>query len=206
MENDLTPNEAHLFQLIDEKDYDQLTPEERLFVDEQLSEADYKLQRRMIMEAPELFSVPTVNTLLLPVDSSKGFVRRTVPLYQAIAAVAATIALFLSLWPSQDSNSTNSNDGIQLGHIDTVIQTRMITDTVIEYIEQRNRHTSLKHKTQHEVAADQVIQVKQLRLLETGAIQLPELNAALLHTKGSSLKEDPRLHSLLGNVYQATNW
>lgn len=206
MENDLTQNEERLFQLIEAKDYNQLTPEEHLFVDEHFSEADYNLQRRMISEAATLFSESTAQPLLLPVDTSKGIAVRTVPLYQAVAAVAATIALFLSLWPYQASHPNQPVDGTQLGRIDTVIQTQIITDTIIHYIEHRNQLASVRNNTTTEEVTDPLIQVRQLRLLETNAIQIPELNSVQLHTKGNSLKDDPTSQSLLGTVYQATNW
>ncbi len=205
MENDLTQNEEQLFQLIEAKDYNELTAEERLLVDEQLSESEYNLQRRMISEAAKLFPESTANRLLLPVHPSKTIAVRTVPLYQAIAAVAATIALFLSLWPYQEATSNKPVDQTQLGRIDTVIQTQIITDTIIQYIEHRNQLAVRNTITTDEVA-DPLIQVKQIRLLEANAIQIPELNATLIHTKGNSLKDDPTSQLLLGNVYQATNW
>lgn len=197
MNEDTLPNEERLLELLEQKEFPELTAEERAFVETQLSAADYALQRRLITAASDLdYAIPKARPLILPTTK----VVRTVPLYQAITAVAATIALFLSLWPTQPETSTQARgNGARTSQTDTVIQTRVIVDTVIRYVEQRAGHHPARNQ-QAELHPDVALQASQLRVLESGSIALPELTEELVHAKGRSLKDDSAMQTLLGGV------
>jgi hypothetical protein len=192
-----TPNEERLLDLLEQKDFGELNAKERAFVETQLSATDYALQRRLMTAAADVeYAAPEVRPLVLPTTRAT----RTVPLYQAIAAVAATIALFLSLWPTQpETASKPRGNGARTSQTDTVIRTQVIVDTVIRYLEHRSSHRT--EPAQQATRTDAALQAAQLRLLESGAITLPALTEELVHAKGRSLKDDSATRSLLGEVY-----
>jgi hypothetical protein len=203
MDKFLNNDEERLFDLLESKDAEQLTAEELAFVQQRMTLSDYALQRRMITEATMIYpTVPQTDPLVLTTSGNR-FTAKTVPLYQAIAAVAATIALFLSLWPadaqSQSQPSGNSN---QLSKVDTIILKEHVTDTVIRYIHLRDKHLQNTPAT----AEERVVQASQLRVLDAAPIALPQITEELVRTKGSSLKNDSASRAILGNVYQSTIW
>lgn len=198
MDPQRTNDEERLLDLLENKEFDQLNPEERAFVEQHLSRTDYLLQRRMIMEVTQLdYGIPEARPLVIPGAGSHSFVRKTVPLYQAITAVAATIALFLSLWPGENTQSQQpGGNRTRLSQTDTVIQTKVIQDTVIRYV--RQRETQRNGQT----ASDHLVQATQLRILEAGAVPLPELTEELVRTRGTSLKDDSATRAILNGMYQ----
>lgn len=204
MDKFLNNDEERLFDLLESKDPDQLTADELTFVQQHMTLSDYMLQRRMITEATVVYpTVPQADPLVLTASGNRSPLTKTVPLYQAIAAVAATISLFLSLWPSdgqpQSQSSGNSN---QLSKVDTIILKEHVTDTVIRYIHLRDKHLQNTPATSEE----RVVQASQLRVLDAAPIALPEITEELVRTKGSSLKNDSASRAILGNVYQSTIW
>jgi hypothetical protein len=203
MDKYLNNDEERLFELLEYKDASQLTAGERAFVEQHISLADYALQRRMITEAATGPSVPEPLPLVIAAPARKGMKGRTVPLYQAIAAVAATVALFLSLWPDQQPAARPVGEQPQLGKTDTVFRTQIVIDTVIRYIGQREKHRTVKTQDRQPEA---LVQAAQLRMLEAGPVPLPEITEELIRTKGSSLKEDEEVNNILYGVYQANTW
>jgi len=201
MDKYLNTDEERLFDLLENKDYDQLTEEELAFVSRHLSPTDYVLQRRMITEAGAVY--PTVPPAPPLAVSTRRFARKTVPLYQAIAAVAATIALFLSLWPGETQPKTGSTPtGQQLTHVDTVIRTQIVLDTVIRYVRYRDGSANVSVPD----SQDEVVQASQLRILDAAPVRLPAITEELVRTKGSSLKDDSASRVILSNVYQSAIW
>jgi hypothetical protein len=202
MDKYLNNDEERLFDLLENKDHDQLTEEELAFVSRHLSLTEYVLQRRMIVEAGAVYpTVPPAQPLVLPANR---FTRKTVPLYQAIAAVAATIALFLSLWPgATPPGSDSAGADKQLSHTDTVIRTQIVLDTVIRYVRYRDKQPAVAGTN---TTQDKVVQASQLRVLDAAPIALPEITEELVRTKGSSLKDDSASRAILSSVYQSTIW
>jgi len=202
MDKYLNNDEEHLFDLLENKDIDQLTTEELTFVQRHMSLSDYALQRRMIAEAATAFgTTPQAEPLVLAATGKRS--AKTVPLYQAIAAVAATIVLFLSLWPDNEQPQILSPDNrTQTSHVDTVILKEHVTDTVIRYVHLREQHIPGQQPTSQEA----IVQASQLRVLDAAPVSLPELTEELVRTKGSSLKDDSASRAILSNVYQSTIW
>ncbi len=198
MDKHLNNAEERLFELLESTDFDQLSKEDRAFVEQHLSRGDYELQRRMITEAEHAFPAPPLAKPLkfAPVR----LMGRSIPLYQAILSVAATIALFLFLWPetSQPNEQPQSNPQ-QLVSADTVIQTKIVTDTVIRYIERE----IIRNNTAAANPPETVIDAAPMRVWEAGAIELPAITEELVKTKGSSLQEDTASKTILNGIYVA---
>lgn len=204
MDKYLTNDEERLFDLIEHTDADQLTADERAFVERHLTLAEYALQHRLVVEAAFVSDpVPEPAPLAIAAPPANRITGKTVPLYQAIAAVAATVALFLSLWPDQSAPTQVGESGTRLSKTDTIYRTKIIVDTVIRYIERREKHYA-EHMPDRQ--PDAMVQSAQLRILEAGPIPLPELTEELIRTKGSSLKDDEETGGVLNSVYQSTVW
>jgi hypothetical protein len=199
MDKYLNNNEERLFDLVDQKDFDQLTPEEQAFVKTHFSEAEYRLQRQLISESHTLYeTVAEVPPLVIPVTNSSVFGKQ-VPLYQALIGIAATIALFLSIWPTQTEKTETQNDKPVLSKTDTIIQTKIIRDTIIRYKNYRNG----KQSAQASSADDEQFLAAQMRILEANTLQLPEIVNELNRLGGHSLKDDPASERLLKSTYQS---
>jgi hypothetical protein len=199
MDKHLNNNEERLFDLVDQKDFDQLTPEEQAFVETHLSEAEYRMQRQLISESQTLYeTVAEVPPLVIPVTNASVFGKQ-VPLYQALIGIAATIALFLSIWPTQTEKTETQNDKPVLSKTDTIIQTKIIRDTIIRYKNYRNG----KQSAQASSADDEQFLAAQMRILEANTLQLPEIVNELNRLGGHSLKDDPASERLLKSTYQS---
>jgi hypothetical protein len=199
MDKHLNNNEERLFDLVDQKDFDQLTPEEQAFVETHLSEAEYHMQRQLISESHTLYeTVAEVTPLVIPVTNSSVFGKQ-VPLYQALIGIAATIALFLSIWPTQTEKTETQNDKPVLSKTDTIIQTKIIRDTIIRYKNYRNG----KQSAQASSADDEQFLAAQMRILQANTLQLPEIVNELNRLGGHSLKDDPASERLLKSTYQS---
>ncbi|ASS49657.1 MAG: hypothetical protein A3D31_01875 [Candidatus Fluviicola riflensis] len=199
MDKHLNNNEERLFDLLDQKDFDQLTTEEKVFVETHFSQAEYRLQRQMIQESSTLYeTVAEASPLVIPAGKS-SFMGTTIPLYQALIGIAATIALFLSIWPDQNPPSGSQANKPALSKTDTIIQTRIIRDTVIRYKNHRNGNRS----TQTNRSNDEQFLAAQMRLLEANTVELPDIINELNRPAGNSLRNDPASERLLKSTYQS---
>ena len=199
MDKHLNDNEERLFDLVDQKDFDQLTPEEQTFVETHFSEAAYRLQRQLISESNTLYeAVAEVPPLVVPMANSTVFGKQ-IPLYQAFIGIAATFALFLSIWPDQTEKTEVQNNKPALSKTDTIIQTKIIRDTIIRYKNHRNGNQS----AQSSRSEDDQFLATQMRILEANTLQLPEIVNDLNRSGGHSLKDDPASERLLKSTYQS---
>lgn len=196
MDQQLHANEERLFDLLENKNFEQLTAEERAFAETQLSEREYRLQRRTITGAARAFPENRpARPLVLP--RPKGV---TIPLWQAAAAVAATVAVFLLLWPRQHATKTGeSQEGQLLSRTDTVIETKYITDTVVRYVKIRD-----SRKQQRQPASGEGISVASPRTLDAPhTVEIPDLKRELSRTRGTSKRQDEANGLSFKGMYQA---
>ena len=200
MDKHLNTNEEQLFDLLDQKDFDQLTAEEKTFVETHFSEAEYRLQRQMIGESATLYGeIPEAAPLVIPAVKP-SFTGRTIPLYQALIGIAATIALFLSIWPNEAESTEIPVNKPALSKIDTVIQTNIIHDTVIRYKNYRSGNHSPATTVKTD---DEQFLTAQIRLLEANPVELPDLVIEMNRPAGNSLRNDPASERLLKSTYQS---
>lgn len=199
MDKHLNDNEERLFDLLDQKDFDQLTTEEKAFVEAHFSQAEYRLQRQMIRESETLYeTISETPSLVIPVGNS-SFIGKTIPLYQALIGIAATVALFLSIWPDQTENTELPNNKPALSKTDTIIQTQIIRDTIIRYKNHRNGNQTAQANKPN----DEQFLATQIRLLEANTVQLPDIVNELNRSSGNSLRNDPASERLLKSTYQS---
>lgn len=202
MDKHLNNNEERLFDLVDQKDFEQLTAEEKAFVETHFSQEEYRLQRQMIGESASLYEeTPEAPPLVIPIPAAKpSFIGTTIPLYQALIGIAATVALFLSIWPNEPETTNSSGNKPALSKTDTIIQTQIIHDTVIRYKNYRsgNQAPSAAAKTD-----DEQFLAAQMRLLEANTVELPDLVLEMNRPTGNSLRNDPASERLLKSTYQS---
>lgn len=189
-------NEERLFDLLESRDFDQLTAEEREFATAHLPESDYRLQRKALTEAVHAFPQNRpARPLALPQEKATA-----IPLWQAMTAVAATVAVFLLLWPKQETvKSGDTKSGQQLSHTDTVIETKYITDTVVRYVKIRD-----SRKQQRKPVSNEGIGVAAPRRMDApNAVQVPDLKRELTRTRGTSKRQDDSSGLSFRGMYQS---
>lgn len=197
MDKYLNSDEERLFDLLESKDADQLTTEERQFVQQQMGLDEYTLHRNTMRESAVAFGeIPEPVAFSVPASHSGSFFGKSVPLWQALTAVAATILLFLVLWPdSIPGKSQTTSHTQQLSHTDTVLLTQTRVDTVIRYI-----------REQREAGTENTLAIEpaQIRMLEGNtAVVLPEISNEIISQRGRSLNDDTATREILRTIYRA---
>ena len=127
MEKNINNEETRLFDLIESTNFSDLSITERSFVEAQMTEEDYNLQRRIITDSSNLFS-NNVEPIPLLIPSNKKV--RTIPLYQALLAIAAVFIFFFCIWPTQQKQIENT----YATHQKKVIKKEYVHDTLVKYI------------------------------------------------------------------------
>lgn len=122
-----TRNEEMWQELIESKDFDQLSNRENAFVSGRSTEANYQLERTVLLESKMLHQEVEPRPLLLE-DEKKAIV---IPLYQTILAVAAAFVVSFFLFRS-NGNTTEIQKNQPLALTDTVYVEKQIIDTVIQ--------------------------------------------------------------------------
>ena len=120
-----TKNEEYIYELLETTAFEDLTAEDQALVRAHIGEENYRLQYRLLQATQGL---PTqkyaTKPLILPTSST-----RTIPLYQAVLAVAAVVAFFLVIWPkSNTSIRTIYKEG------PTQVSTNTIHDTIYQQV------------------------------------------------------------------------
>lgn len=202
MEKELNPREERFLELLESTDYQNLTAEEQLLVQEFCTPEEYHLQRRMFLEAPFLFENNAEPAPLI-LDEAVGtpFWKRPIPLYQAITGIAATIALFFAIWPSQEIPAGKSQDqGLQTATIDTVYRTKTIHDTVVRY------EKVAPTKKQSNPSSSSIKIPREQRIIESpGSVYIPAPSLSDISANGRSMKDDPATVLYLSTTYQYTD-
>jgi hypothetical protein len=191
MDKELSHNEERLFELLESKNFNQLSATEQAFVLGQLSQEAYEFQRSILVEASKNeLEIPAVAPLVLPEKQKKAIV---IPLYQAIMAVASVVIMFVLLWPSD-----NTETKVVYQQVTSKPQTitKFVHDTV--FIANSGIAT-VKHvyDTIYENIVESVPIATQNRLLEAQvSFQLPALTSDLFRVNSLSMKDDSILNTL----------
>ena len=198
MDQELNHNEERFLALLESKDFSELTAEEQLLIREFCTAEEYQLQRRMLAEAPQLFDTDAEPTpLVVEKTMVLPFWKRPVPLYQALTAVAATVALFFAIWPAQEtSTDKQTQNGTQTASIDTIYRTKTIRDTVIRY-------EKLPPAKKHTHTQTTISVAEQPRMIEaSGTVYIPTPSLSEITATGRSMKDDPAALLYLSTLYQ----
>ena len=120
-----TKNEEYIYELLENIAFEDLTAEDQALVRAHIGEENYRLQYQLLQATQEIPTEKhTVKSLVLPTSST-----RTIPLYQAVLAVAAVVAFFLVIWPkSNTSIRTIYKEG------PTQVSTNTIHDTIFQKV------------------------------------------------------------------------
>jgi hypothetical protein len=120
-----TKNEEYIYELLETSAFEDLTAKDQALVRAHIGEENYRLQHRLLQATQEIPTKKhTAKSLVLPTSST-----RTIPLYQAVLAVAAVVAFFLVIWPkSNTSIRTIYKEG------PTQVSTNTIHDTIFQQV------------------------------------------------------------------------
>jgi hypothetical protein len=180
-----TKQEIAWQELIESKDFDQLSNSEKAFVLGISNEENYRLERTTILEARIIYAEVEPHPLILEKEK-KGIV---IPLYQTMMAVAASFVLGFFLFKSTQV-STGTEKGQPLAVIDTVYVEKQIIDTVIqtktEYIQLAAKNTTSPKETQPTKPSPSAV-------LSSQTSFEADLSDATLANKGKSAANDETL-------------
>jgi hypothetical protein len=143
MEHSLNENDIKWHDLVQRKDFEDLDERELHFVLSYSDEEDYRMMRAIEVEAPLMFTEET-STLKAPplmLSNKKGapvvlpIWKRGVPMYQTLLAVAASIIFmwFINKPSWMFLPIKNENTIEYITHTDTIVETQLITDTIVQY-------------------------------------------------------------------------
>jgi len=187
MDNFLNDSETRLFDLLEQKDYGELSLEEQDFVARQCSMEDYILQRKLIVNAEGLYtSEEEPLPLSIPVKR-KPVLMWSIPLYQAALAVAATMLIFFLLPDTSSGDAPKTEDPQPLK---AKVEKESLPDTIIRYITSPQIIEKVIYDTVREVISGKTISEEPRILEASNQFVLPQLSREQLENRGSSLKED----------------
>jgi hypothetical protein len=178
-----------LFDLIESKSFEELNKEEKSFVLNHLTEAEYGLQRKVIAATAALeYDSEEPLALKIP-EKSTPFLQRPIPLYKALIGAACLVLLFVV--GNRKSYSLNwhfTEHPLEISLSNGASSVQIIHDTLIEKVPlipaSRIIHDTI-------TIVQNALQQSEKRMLEVGnTIVYPELTEKLLETKSSSCKED----------------
>ena len=186
MDKFLNKNEEQLFELLDQKEFEDLSKDEEMFVLSVSSEEEYRFQRSLISLSKEE-ELNEIRPFPLQIGKSENRSGKVVPLKFAFLAVAASVVLTFSVLKIFD-NQIEQNDIVRTEYLtkyDTVYQETTITDTVFIPIEKK-----VFVKEEIVVNDGECFEIKEEpRLLETGPAQ--PINLDLSENKhGKSISKD----------------
>lgn len=171
-------------ELIESKDFDQLSNSEKAFVLGISDEENYRLERTAILEARIIYSEVEPRPLILEKEK-KGIV---IPLYQTILATAASFILGFLLFKSNQT-VTEIKEKEPLAITDTVYVEKQVIDTVIqtktEYIQVASQVSPPQEASNVKAAPSAV--------LSTQSDFEADLSSATLANKGKSASNDETL-------------
>jgi len=200
MDKHLSKNESRLHELVQSKNYSELNSADQKFVLTMITQVDYELERHVIVTASTLFedeekAIPA--PLLIPQKSS-GVLLRSMPIYQSLLAVAATVIFMLLVFPIHTENGSLVTKTEYIVKTDTVEIEKEIYkyDTIYQTVE---KPIYIKQDVIVESNSNPCVSPIQEapRLLQSSqTMRFTDLTEQLTDTKGTSLKDD-NLSSLI---------
>lgn len=202
MDRRLTNDEERLFELLESKNWEELTSGEKEFVGTQMSGAEYRLQRTILSESADVFDV---EEKVLPLaisrtmsdsrQASPFFMRRLPAYYTYIASVAAIVCFVLLINRPDQLNHPRNTAGLTARHQDTVVVHHIQTDTVFNYVDVIRNTTKVIRDTIIQWRISPVLAGNEVdRLLKIDqAAYFRSLDTSALREKGVSLFRDSLL-------------
>jgi len=183
MDKFLNEQEQWLLELVETKSFTELSDAERAFVLEQMTQAEFELQRHLINETREM--VEDLEPKPLQLAERKLGLLIPIPLYQAVIGVAATLILSL-LFIQSGQSPVSEHKNLELAIADTVFIEKQIVDTVVKY-----EYIDRVVQIETEKSASAITQSSPIKHdIAIAKPVVPPLNELNLHNKGVSLVDD----------------
>lgn len=176
-----TRNEQVWQELVEAKDFDQLSNAEKAFVLGISTESNYCLERTTLLESRVIYAEAEPRPLILEKEK-KGIV---VPLYQTLISTAAAFVLGFLLFKSAGT-STEIVQVQPMAVTDTVYVEKQITDTVFQT---KTEYIQLAAKNVQSVEVQECKNVPSSVLSNDGSFET-DLSAATLANRGKSASND----------------
>ncbi|MNU45701.1 hypothetical protein D3C71_345490 [compost metagenome] len=181
---------ARLFDLIESKSFEELSPEEKRFVLKHLSAEEYAFQRRIIASTAELEYETEEPLPLVLKPERKVFFSRNIPLYQAMIGAACLILVFVAVWPGKTQQLKMNFAGNPLNiSLPGASSIQIIHDTITKEIPVFQAASGIIRDTI--TVVQYVLNQQENRMLEAGnTLPLPALNEQLIENRSLSYKDD----------------
>jgi hypothetical protein len=168
--------EEKLVDLLEQKSFDELTNEERVFVLKHLSEEEYRMQHTVFCQLPHL-EIPPLTVQPLVIEKEKKAL--VVPLWQVLAGAACLIIAFVLAYPKNESVEVANSKPVKK-EIDTLYVQRV--DTV--YLSSEKGKNKVVYRTD-------TVHITEYRTKEV-YVNSPENNvvSSPVTKPGTTLKED----------------
>ncbi|MDX2361647.1 MAG: hypothetical protein QNK23_12640 [Crocinitomicaceae bacterium] len=188
MEKEINKEQEMLMELIESKSFESLTEEEKGFVLEHMSEEEFNLQRKILLETKAMDDDVVPLPLIIP-NKKRGIV---IPLYQAIGGIAAAVLLSFFLLRTE---TTIEIPGEQLivAQTDTVYVDKVIVDTIIEY-----RTEFIERAVNENTAITENTNSTSQPMFGSSTSELPDLSTLDLSNRGTSAINDETYNLLEG--------
>lgn len=199
MENSaLNHFEEQLFDLLERKEYADLTTREKELVKRQISEEEYTNRRNILLQSKTAFAddlIPAPKPLAIYSNKLLVSYQRQLTTHRFLLAIAAMIIVFLLVWPAISGSKNIPSEKVLVEH-DTITIEKEIHDTII--LEKTNPVYITKNVY---TSAPTIVNCEreELRLLETGPVNPILINQGQTENKGHSLQKD-RTSVLLQDV------
>jgi hypothetical protein len=189
MDRELDKNSEKLFDLIESKNWNQLTAEEIQFVLLQMTKDKYHFQRQILTEADDIFEENLdAKPLMLSERKTTPIIAMRVPLYQTLLAVAATVLVFLMLWPK---NPKIEQPIVQpMAQQKPEIKTNFVHDTVVKYITLTQISERVVYDTITAVVQTTVKSEEPRLFQANNNLPILDLSPSKLEARGNSLKDE----------------
>ena len=199
MDKHLSERENRLHELLQSKNFSELNLSDQKFVLSMMTQVDYDLEREVIVVAPFLFedeekAIPV--PLIVP-QQSKGVLFSSMPIYQSLLAVAATVIFMLLFFPIHTNGALLTNTEY-IVKTDTVEIEKEIYkyDTIYQTVEKPIYIKQDVYVDNNSTPCIDPIQEEPRLFKPSQTFSLPELTEAVTENKGTSLKDD-NLSSLI---------
>ncbi|MFK7785190.1 MAG: hypothetical protein AB8B56_08740 [Crocinitomicaceae bacterium] len=170
-------------ELIESKEFDQLSNAEKEMVLGMSNETNYRLERTLIVDAKSVYPEPEPRPLILE-EEKKGIV---IPLYQMIVAVAAAFVLGFFLFKSTQTLPTDERVE-PIAVTDTVYVEKKVIDTVIQMKTEYVQLAAKSTRTEEVKSANDLN--KPSAVLSSQTSFEADLSKVTLSNKGKSASND----------------
>jgi len=205
MEKDIKLSEWELQQLLEQKNFKELSASEKSKLKGLVSEDEYSFRRQIIVATEKEDETLVPLPLVLP--TKKGGL--VIPLYQALLAVAATVLVMLLLkFPYSNLEQTNESDQIKYVSVtDTIKEIEYIYDTIYKEIEKTKVVEKKVYVPQTKIEYVKVYSEAGIESREVlnapNNYQTPDLKALINEVDGSeSLANDPTSNLFRVKMYR----